>query len=93
MIVGGTNYNRWIGPGIQSLEAIVLVPIVKQTFITMLASENQRDLGVLRDLMQAGKLKVVIDRRYPMSELPAGVEYLEKGRARGKVIVNVVPAQ
>lgn len=93
VIVGGTNDNRWVGPGIQSLEAIVLAPIVKQAFITMLASENQRDLGVLRDLMQAGKIKVAIDRRYPMAELPAGVEYLEKGRARGKVIVNVVPAQ
>ncbi len=93
VIVGGTNDNRWIGPGIQSLEAMVLAPIVKQTFITLLASTSQRDFDVLRDLMQAGKLNAVIDRRYPMAELPAGVEYLEKGRARGKVIVNVVPAQ
>lgn len=91
VIVGGTNDNRWIGPGIQSLEAIVLAPIVKQTFITMLASENQRDLGVLRDLMHAGKITVAIDRRYPMGALAEGVEYLEKGRARGKVVVNVVP--
>jgi len=93
VIVGGTNDNRWIGPGIQSLEALVVSPFLTPTVVSMLASTNQQDLGVLRDLMQAGKLTSIIDRRYPMADLPAAVEYLEKGRARGKVIVNVVPMQ
>ena len=93
VIVGGTNDNRWIGPGIQSLEAMIVAPFVTPTFVSMLASMNQQELEVLRDLMQAGKVTSAIDRRYPMAELPAAVAYLEKGRARGKVIVNVVPSQ
>ena len=93
MIVGGTNDNRWLGPGVQSLNAIVQSPIVKQTFITLLSLSNQQDVRTLGDLLKAGTLKVVIDRRYPFAELPAAVDYLEKGRARGKVIVNVVPVQ
>ncbi len=91
VIVGGTSDNRWLGPGAQSLRAILLSPFLSNTFVTMLASDNAKDLKVLGALMQSGKLTTAIDRRYPFSELPAAVEYLEKGRARGKVVVTVVP--
>ena len=39
--------------------------------------------------MAAGKLTPVIDRRYPLSEVAEAIRYLETGRARGKVVVNV----
>ena len=89
VIVGGPNANRWLGPLTRTLGAILRSPFVRPTFTTLLASANQSDLGVLRDMMQGGKLKSVIDRRFPFQELPAAVEYLETGRARGKVIVSV----
>jgi NADPH:quinone reductase-like Zn-dependent oxidoreductase len=41
--------------------------------------------------MQAGKLKPVIDRRYPLSETAEALRYLEKGHARGKVVLTVDP--
>jgi NADPH:quinone reductase-like Zn-dependent oxidoreductase len=40
-------------------------------------------------MMQAGKLTPVIDRRYPLNEVPAAVAYLEQGHARGKVLIDV----
>jgi NADPH:quinone reductase-like Zn-dependent oxidoreductase len=39
--------------------------------------------------MQAGKVTPVIDRTYPLSEVPEAIRYLETGRARGKVIITV----
>jgi len=55
----------------------------------MLAELNPRDLGVLADLMQTGKLKPVIDRRYPLAETAEALRYLEKGHARGKVVITM----
>jgi NADPH:quinone reductase-like Zn-dependent oxidoreductase len=44
---------------------------------------------VLADLMQAGKVTPVIDRRYKLSEVPAAIRYSEEGRARGKIIIDL----
>ena len=54
-----------------------------------LAELNQSDLSFLSGLAQAGKLTSVIDRRYPLSEAGEAIRYLEGGRARGKVVVNI----
>jgi NADPH:quinone reductase-like Zn-dependent oxidoreductase len=53
------------------------------------ADLNQTDLTVLQDLMQAGTVTPVIDRRYSLSEVPAAIRYLELGHARGKVVITV----
>ena len=49
----------------------------------------QQDLIVMKELIETGKVKPAIDRRYPLSETPAAIRYLEEGHARGKVIINV----
>jgi NADPH:quinone reductase-like Zn-dependent oxidoreductase len=63
--------------------------VLNGTFITFTANENQADLAMLRDWMQRGTLRSVIDREYPFAELPAAVAYQEAGRSRGKVIVKM----
>ncbi len=50
---------------------------------------NQKDLVVMKELIEAGKVKPVIDRRYPLSEVPEAIRYLEEGHARGKVVITV----
>ena len=55
----------------------------------MLADANQKDLTVLADMMQAGKVKAVIDRTYKLDQVPEALRYLEQGHARGKVIIRV----
>jgi NADPH:quinone reductase-like Zn-dependent oxidoreductase len=45
------------------------------------------DLDLLSELIEAGQLRPQIDRRYPFAEIPAAIDYLEHGRARGKVVV------
>ena len=55
----------------------------------MLAELNQDDLNILAGLMQAAKVTPVIDRRYTLSEVPAAMEYMGSGHARGKIVVSL----
>ena len=55
------------------------------------AKLKQQDLICLRDLLEAGKIAPVIDRRYPLSEVADALRYLEEGHARGKVVLTVSP--
>ena len=67
----------------------MLSAFVSQEFVTLLASITREDLGVLNELMETRKVTPVIDRTYPLSEVPEAIRYLETGRARGKVIITV----
>ena len=55
----------------------------------MMADMSRKDLTVIADLIQTGKVKPVIDRIYTFSQLPEAMRYLEEGHARGKVVVTV----
>ncbi len=87
---GGPNAGSWVGPLGSALDVKVLSPFLKQQrFVWMLADLDQEPLNALAELMQAGKVTSVIDRRYSLKEVPAALEYLEAGHARGKVIITV----
>jgi NADPH:quinone reductase-like Zn-dependent oxidoreductase len=53
------------------------------------AKPNQNDLVIVKELLEAGKVKPVIDRCYPLSEVPDAIRYLEEGHAKGKVVITV----
>jgi NADPH:quinone reductase-like Zn-dependent oxidoreductase len=89
VLVGAPNEGRWLGGVSVMLKVLMLSPFVSQEFVPFLAELNQKDLSILGDLMQAGKVTPVIDRRYKLSEVPAAIRYLEEGHARGKVVIAV----
>jgi len=55
----------------------------------LLAKPNHADLTFMKKLLEDGKVKPVIDRCYPLSEVPAAFRYLEEGHAQGKVVITV----
>jgi NADPH:quinone reductase-like Zn-dependent oxidoreductase len=87
--VGGSSDGRWIGPLWASLKALMLQPFVSQEVKMILAETSAADLSTLGDLMANGKLTPAIDRRYPLRQLPEAIAYLETGRARGKVVIDI----
>jgi len=89
VIVGGPNEGSWIGPMTIPIKAFMLSPFVSQQFVFLLADLTKEDLTIIGDLMQAGKVTPVIDRRYKLSEIPAAIRYLEEGHARGKVVISL----
>jgi NADPH:quinone reductase-like Zn-dependent oxidoreductase len=56
---------------------------------SMIAKSNQKDLVFVKQLLEDGKVKPVIDRRYPLSEVPEALRYLEEGHAQGKIVITV----
>jgi NADPH:quinone reductase-like Zn-dependent oxidoreductase len=50
---------------------------------------NQKDLVCMKELLEAGRVKPVIDRRYPLNEVADAIRYLEEGHAQGKVVIIV----
>ena len=53
------------------------------------AKRNQKDLVFLKELLEAGKVVPVIDRRYPLSDAAEALRYLGEGHAKGKVVITV----
>ena len=89
VLVGGEGGGRWLGGSDRQVRALMLSPFAGQKLTTFVCSENAKDLLVLTELIQSGKVAPVIDRTYQLSEAAAAIRYMQEGRARGKVIVNV----
>jgi NADPH:quinone reductase-like Zn-dependent oxidoreductase len=86
---GGPNDGRIVGALARPVKMLLLSPFVKQKMGMMMAEIRQEDLTAMSELMQAGKVKPVIDRTYPLSQVREAMKYLEAGHARGKVILIV----
>jgi NADPH:quinone reductase-like Zn-dependent oxidoreductase len=88
-IPAGGSAGRWmIGPLARAMTALVLSWFVSQTMVLFFgAKSRQRDLTVMSELMKAGKVTPVIDRRYKLGEVAEAIRYLEQGHARGKVVI------
>jgi NADPH:quinone reductase-like Zn-dependent oxidoreductase len=69
--------------------APMLSCFVSQRFLTFIAIMNKEDLSIIGELMATGKVKPVIDKRYRLREAAEAIGYLEKGHARGKVVINL----
>jgi NADPH:quinone reductase-like Zn-dependent oxidoreductase len=89
VIVGGEGGGRWLGIVGRLLRAHLLFPFVSQKLGTFVSSENHEDLIVLTEFIESGKVTPVIDRTYPLAEVPEAIRYLEEGHARGKVVICV----
>ncbi len=88
IIIGGAKGN-WLGPMMGPIKALMLSPFVGQEFVMLLAKLDKDDLTIIGDLMQAGKVTAVIDRRYRLRDVPAAIRYSEEGHARGKIIIDL----
>jgi len=88
VIAGGVGGGRLLGPGARSLSGSLLSPFVSQRIKTFVCKPNRDDLEFLNELIEAGTVTPVIDRVYPLSEVPEAIRYLEKGHARGKIVIN-----
>jgi NADPH:quinone reductase-like Zn-dependent oxidoreductase len=89
LIVGGEGGGRWLGGTDRQLRAMMLSPFVSQKLGTFVNKEKHEDLIVLGELIESGKITPVIDRTYPLAEVPEAIRYLEEGHARGKVVITV----
>ena len=81
------------GSAIRLVTRLITDPVfstfVSHRFVTFMAKLSKEDLTILGDLMKAEKVIPVIDRTYPLSEVLDAIRYLERGHARGKVVITL----
>jgi NADPH:quinone reductase-like Zn-dependent oxidoreductase len=92
VIIGGETGGRWLGGSDRQIRALALSRLVRQRLTTFVCTENYRDLIVLTELIESGKINPIIDRTYPLAEVPQAIRYLTQGHARGKIAISVPAA-
>jgi NADPH:quinone reductase-like Zn-dependent oxidoreductase len=86
---GGVDDGGFLGPLLGALKMMALAPFVSQKLEFFVADLNKEDLAHVADLMQSGKVVAVIDKRYKLSDSAEAIRYIERGHARGKVVVTL----
>ena len=71
------------------LAATILNPFVRERLAVFATKENGADLATLAGMIEAGQVRPVIDRTYPLADAAEAMRYLEAGHARGKIILAV----
>jgi NADPH:quinone reductase-like Zn-dependent oxidoreductase len=88
--VGGSGMHeetlsRFVGVFTASLRA----KFGKEKFVIFGVDINKKDLGVLRDLTESGKISPALTKTYPLTETAAAYKYLETGHASGKIAITI----
>jgi NADPH:quinone reductase-like Zn-dependent oxidoreductase len=77
----------------QMFQAMLLGPLVSMFGSKKMGSQtakpSSRDLALMKELIEEGKIRSVIDRRYPLEQTADALRYVEEGHAKGKVVINV----
>jgi NADPH:quinone reductase-like Zn-dependent oxidoreductase len=88
-VVVGAPSGRWLTGPDRFLKALLLSPFVSQRMVPFITKASKEDLNTLKGLLESGKISPVIDGTYGMHEVPEAMGYLERGHARGKVVITV----
>ncbi len=88
-LILGANVHHSIFDYRRALRQALLSLIGSKKTRFFIANINQKDLVFLKDLLEAGKVVPVIDRRYPLSGAAEAIRYLEEGHAQGKIVITV----
>lgn len=89
LILNSGTGAHGIGMLVRLVKPLVVSPFVRHRLRRYLSTPNHKDLAVLKELVESGSLRPVIDRKYPLDETPAALAYIEGGHARGKVVVTL----
>jgi len=81
--------GEWFGPIPRILRAVVTSPFVGQRLVTFVAKTSRQRLLDLKDLIESGDVRPVIERTYPLSEAPEAVGHVEQEHNRGKTVLVV----
>ena len=87
------NFVHVGGSESQLFQSLVLGPFISMTgskkISNLLQRANQNDLNYVKELLETGKVKPIIDKRYKLSEITEAFKYFQEGHAQGKVVITV----
>jgi NADPH:quinone reductase-like Zn-dependent oxidoreductase len=89
LLLCGAGSHKRIGPVGRMAQGMILTRVGRQQLRPYLAHREKDDLLLLAGMLEAGRIRSVIDRAYPFAELRDAIRYQEAGHARGKVVVSL----
>lgn len=95
LVPGGTYVpisgggGEWVGPLLRIVAGLASFLFTRRKFKMLVNRPNHEDLVILKELVEAGKAKPVIDRRYGLSEVGEALTYVGEGHARGQTIIQI----
>jgi NADPH:quinone reductase-like Zn-dependent oxidoreductase len=89
VLCSGDGGGSWLGPIGRIAGAVVRSSFASQKVVMWIAESTHKDLVVLKELIEAGKVTPVIDRRYRLAEVPEALRYQGEGHAQGKTVITV----
>jgi NADPH:quinone reductase-like Zn-dependent oxidoreductase len=92
VLVGVKDMGRWFGLARQ-FKALSMSPFVRQRMRVFICKHSQADLSVLAQLVDAGDIQPVIDRRYELDQIREAFTSLGSGHTRGKTVITMAPAE
>jgi len=81
--------NRLLGPLGHIIRSKLGALRCSQKAVFFIAKPNNADLAVLRELIETGKIRPVIDRRYELREIADAIRYMGEGHTQGKVVITL----
>ncbi len=89
IIPASNTRNRWIGGFSRIIPGRLTAPFLPGRVSAPTMAQNQADLLTVAGLIESGKVTPVIDRTYPLAEVPEAIAYFEQGHTRGKIVITV----
>ncbi len=89
VLVGAEGGNRLLGGASKWIHALVIAPFVGQKLRPLSTAPNKKDLLLVKDLIESGKLMPVIDRTFALKDVPDAFRHLEQGNVCGKIVIKV----
>ena len=89
LVLNSGSGGKGIGLVVRLLWPLVLSPFVQHNVRRYLSKPNHADLVVLKEFIESGAVRPVIDQTFPLRETPAALRYIETGHAHGKVVITV----
>lgn len=85
----GGDGSDWVGPFGRLIVLLVTSLFSKQKLKAFVAKPNATDLGVLRELVESGRAKPFVERRFPLAEAAKALAHLGEGHAQGSTVITV----
>jgi NADPH:quinone reductase-like Zn-dependent oxidoreductase len=89
LVLNSGSGGRGLALLVRLMWPIVLSPFVHHNLRRFLSTPNSNDLGLLKELIECRMIRPVIDRTFPLRDAPEALRYIERGHARGKVVITM----
>ena len=89
VLVGGQRHRRLLGPLGHIVRIKLAAKLGRRTALFFIAKPNRADLAALRDLLEAGRVRPVVEQRYELAQIAEAMRGMGEGHARGKTVVTL----